>query len=212
MGNAFRIWSWVATALISAALGDAVTERAENAGWLGGSVRDLQHQAVLPTLVAGLVSALALIVVVMFVRTAVESATRQTLGERWMALLYALCAAIVVSVLMEGYETRFGGVSPFDARSVVVSHAPALLIACIAVAAALQLALGAAIRLAWRAGDAVAGVLGAFFCRAVRANASLAAAYDSAFIAWVLRVPIGRGGRGWGLRAPPRRRALCCLH
>ena len=71
---------------------------------------------------------------------------------------------------MEGYETRFGGLSPFDPRSVVLSHALPLVLTFVVMGAIVHYALRGAIRTASRASGRVAEVF-VEFLRKLRAIA-----------------------------------------
>lgn len=203
-----RIWSWLATVLLAASLGDACTEFTANVGLLGGTLRDTHHEAVMPTLIAGLATVVALVFTVIFTRIArVELLANESQRVRDWCTSFAcsLCGSVLVTILMEGYETGFGGVSPFDPRSVVLGHAPALLIACVAAIAGVRIALYGALRLAWRAGGVAAEALAHFLRRTTRAVA-LGVAKTSAFTLKVLLLPVAFAGSGSGLRAPPHQR------
>jgi hypothetical protein len=108
---------------------DWSSELLANAGWLGGVVSSDGHQeAVLPAALLAALVLLGLCVTIALragrgdrVRYDADSAAhRVAVGA---ATLVATFAAIAV---MEAYETSFGGVSAFDARSVFVEHAPAI--------------------------------------------------------------------------------------
>jgi hypothetical protein len=200
-----RTWAVVATAILAGAAADAVTEFAENNGWLGGMLRDGQHEAILPALLLGALVAVSLTLFVLFARIS----PRDPLLSRMSGLrtrLADIAAAFSVSVLcviaMEGYETRFGGVSPFDPRSVVLSHALALAVAFVLTGTILHCALRAAIRTASRASIVVEYL--AQFLRKLRQFAAAAPSIAlSAFELHVVRVPLETAYGSSGLRAPP---------
>jgi len=202
-----RIWAAAATAILGAAVADAATEFAANGGWLGAGLRDNDHQAVLPAFVIGAAVALFLLLAVLLSRVSPRdplSLRIATLRTRLGDVLCAFSGSALCIVVMEGYETRFGGLSPFDARSVVVSHAPALLVAFLAMGALVHCALRVAVRAAADASVAVAAFLEAFLGRDFGNGAPRDAVRISAFELRVAHVPslLARGSRGF--RAPPR--------
>lgn len=202
-----RVWAAAATAILAAAIADAATELAVNGGWLGSGLRDNDHQAVLPALCTGAGLALSLLLAVLFSRVSPRdslslriTALRTRLGD----VVCALCGSALCIVAMEGYETNFGGVSPFDPRSVVLSHAPALIVAFLLIGALVHCTLRAAVRAAAEASVAVAEFFEAFLGRDFGNGAPRRAARISAFELRVTHVPswLARGSRGF--RAPPR--------
>jgi hypothetical protein len=202
-----RAWTSLATALLTAAIADAGTEYAQNLGWLGGGLHDTQHEAVAPTLLLGLAIGAALAAFVAFARIApYDPLLRRMngLGARAMDLGCALAGSALCTIAMEGYETRFGGLSPFDPRSVVLSHALALLVAFVVVAAVLHRALRAALALASQAGELAAGALVEFLHKICRAAVAPGAVHTSAFTLHVLHLPPAIADGACGLRAPPR--------
>jgi hypothetical protein len=79
----------------------------------------------------------------------------------------AFAGSCVTVVAMEAYETHFGGLAPFNANSVVIEHAPILVLSFATIAVAARMMLGAAIRCAARSGalarhSSIAKVTGAF--------------------------------------------------
>jgi hypothetical protein len=200
-----RAWSVAATAILAAAVSDAITEFAENSGWLGGLARDDQHEAILPTLLVGAVVALGLVAFALFARVPARDRLLRPggLGGRLFEIVTAYCASMAAVVAMEGYETRFGGLSPFDPRSVVLSHTLALVVCSIVIGAIVHCALRSALRVASRASGAVVEFVAAFLRRLVRTVAASPSFARSAFVADAARARsgIGRGLRG--LRAPP---------
>jgi hypothetical protein len=202
-----RAWTSLATALLTAAVADAGTEFAENLGWLGGSVRDAQHEAIVPALILGLAAGAALAAFVAFARIAPQDPLLRCMSG-WRArtadLAIALGGSALCTIAMEGYETRFGGLSPFDPRSVVLSHAIPLLVAFVFVAAIVRVSIRAALRLASRAGELAASVLVEFLHKISRAQVAPGAVHTSAFTLRVLHLPPAIADGACGLRAPPR--------
>lgn len=201
-----RIAAWFATALLTASSADFATESAENLGWLGGSARDGHQETILPVLLIGIAVALAL--------AAYVACTRMSGHDLWLlqsrgnrAQIVGTACALIGSALciiaMERHETRFGGLSPFDAQSVVVTHAPALLAAFTIVAVAIQSAMRELLRAAERAGEAAASIFIRFVrklpCAASSPDISHAAAI--AFCVLHRTNPVADGGSA--LRAPP---------
>lgn len=202
-----RAWTSLATALLTAALADAGTEFAENYGWLGGSVHDAQQQAILPTLVFGLALAAALAVFVAFARIAPQDPLRRCTSawrSRAADLAIALAGSALCTIAMEGYETRFGGFSPYDPRSVVLSHTLPLLLAFVLVAVLVHRGLHIALRVAGGAGRLAAGMLVEFLHKVLRAGVTPGAVHCSAFTLRVLHLTPAIAGGACGLRAPPR--------
>jgi hypothetical protein len=202
-----RAWTALTTALITAAVADAGTEFAENLGWLGGSVRDAQHQAVVPTLLIGLAIGAALAAFVAFARIAPRDPVLRCMSgwrARMTDLAIALAGSALFTIAMEGYETRFGGVSPFDPRSVVCSHAPALLLAFVFVAVIARGIVSGTLRLATRASELATSVLVEFLHKICGARVAQSAVHTSAFTLHVLHLPPAIADGACGLRAPPR--------
>jgi len=202
-----RAWTSLATALLTAAIADAGIEFAANLGWLGGSFRDDQHEAIAPTLLLGTVVAAALIAFIVFARVAPGDPLLRRLNTfrvRATDLACALLGSAVCTIAMEGYETRFGGLSPFDARSVILSHALALAITFVVVAAVIHYVLRRALALASQARELAAGVLGVFFHKLFRTRVARGATYTSSvFTLSVLHLPPAIADGACGLRAPP---------
>jgi hypothetical protein len=210
-----RIWAAAAAAILAAAIADAATEFAANSGWIGAGLRDNDHQAVVPALLVGAAVALCLLVSVLCSRLSPRdplSLRMAALGTRLADVACAFCGSVLCIVAMEGYETRFGGLSPFDPRSVVIAHAPALIVAFLLAGALVHYALRAAVRVAGRAGIAVAEFVEHFLERRLGSAAPLRAARISAFVLYVVHVPSWLARGSCGFRAPPRSiRPRCCL-
>jgi hypothetical protein len=201
-----RAGAWLTTALIAAALADAGTEFAENLGWLGGSLRDAQHEAVAPTLLIGLAIGAALAAFVAFARLAPhDPLLRSMRGFRELTadLAIALAGSALWTIAMEGYETRFGGVSPFDPRSVVCSHAPALLVAFVLVAPVVWGVVRNLLCLARRAGECATGAIVQFLRKISHASVPPGTVHTSAFALHVVHLLPAIADGVYGLRAPP---------
>jgi hypothetical protein len=202
-----RAGTALTTALITAAVADSGTEFAVNLGWLGGSVRDAQHEAIAPTILIGLAIGAALAAFVAFGRvTPPDPLLRSLYGLRALAsdLAIALAGSALCTIAMEGYETRFGGISPFDTRSVVCSHAPALLVAFVVVAPIVWGIIGKALSVARNAGECATGAIGHFLRKINPANGGAGAPHTSAFTLHLVRLSPAIAGGVYGLRAPPR--------
>jgi hypothetical protein len=202
-----RSWAVVAAAILSAAAADAGTEFAENSGWLAGTVRDNQHEAVLPALVLGVAIALSLTLFVLFARVSPGDPLLSRLNDlrgRLIDIAGALGGSMLCVLAMEGYETRFGGVSPFDPRSVVLSHTLALVVAFLVAGAVVHCAVRAAIGVASRASSMIVEFLVEFLRELLRAVAPSRAVALSAFQLYVPHVPPGIAVGSRALRAPPR--------
>lgn len=202
-----RAWTSLATALLTAALADAATEFAENLGWLGGSVRDGQHEAVAPTLLIGLAIGAGLAAFVVFARIAPQDRLHRCMrggGALTADLAIALCGSALCVIAMEGYETRFGGLSPFDPRSVVLSHALPLLVAFLLVAIVVHCFLRIGLRIAGRVGQLAESVLVEFLHGISRGRVAPGAVHTSAFTLHVLHLAPAIAVGACGLRAPPR--------
>jgi hypothetical protein len=160
-----RIWAVLAVGLLAGALGDAGTEFFAMLGWLGGAARDVDHQGVLPAFGIALTLALGLAAYVIGSRITPSDPVVCRLDDapaRAVDALAAFAGSCVTVVAMEAYETHFGGLAPFDANSVVVAHAPILVVSFLAIALAARVLLGAAIRCAARSGVLVASLLSSF--------------------------------------------------
>jgi len=169
-----RLCSVVIVGLVSGALGDGGTEFFNALGWLGGGVADSSHQGVLPALIAGLLLAFGLGIVIVGARIAHDDPLLCELGDRRARafdVLAALLTSCLVVLLIEGYETQFGGTAPFQAGSIVLGHAPVLLASFVAIAIGARALLGAAILWAARHGAAAVALL-ITFLRKLRARAA----------------------------------------
>jgi hypothetical protein len=201
-----RVWAATAAAILAAAVADAATEYAANGGWLGTSVRDNDHQAVLPALLVGATVTLGLLFAVLLSRISPRDPLALRMIElrtRLADVAFAFCGSALCIVVMEGYETRFGGVSPFDPRSVVVSHAPALFVAFLVMGALLHCALRAAVRTAAEASAVVAKFLETFLGSGPLNASPLRGIRLTAFEPSGIHVPAWLIRGSHGFRAPP---------
>jgi hypothetical protein len=158
-------------------------------------------------LLLGAAVALSLILFVLFARISPRDPLLLRMNDlrvRLLDIAYAFCGGVLCVVAMEGYETRFGGLSPFDPRSVVLSHTLALVVAFLVVGTIVQGALRVAIGIASRASSDVAEFLAEFLRKLLRAVPPARAVALSAFQLYVPHVPFGIAAGSRGLRAPPR--------
>jgi hypothetical protein len=202
-----RGWAVAATAIVAGAIADAGTEFAENSGWLAGTLRDDQHQAILPALLLGTALTLGLILFVLLARISPRDPLlirMDDLRTRFIDIASAFCGSMLCVVVMEGYETRFGGLSPFDPRSVVLSHTLALIVAFVVTGTVVYCALRSALRTASRASSAVVEFLAEFLRKLFGMTAAHRAPALSAYELDVLHVPFAIARGSCGFRAPPR--------
>ena len=160
-----RIWAAVTIGLLAGVLGDAGTEFSAMFGWLGGTTRDVNHQGVLPAFAIGLTLALGLAAYIIGSRIAPADPLLRRLDDaraRALDAIAAFAGSCVTVVAMEAYETHFGGLAPFNANSVVIEHAPILVLSFVTIAVAARAMLGAAIRCAARSGALAAALLTSF--------------------------------------------------
>jgi hypothetical protein len=190
-----------AVALSAAVIGDAVTEMAANL--LAGHAVDAHHESLLP---AGGIAALLVAVVCGFAVAAGRAqaeAFAGILSARPIRIGFFVATAMLtlaIVVAMEGYETRFGGMSAFDARSVLAQYMVPTLLAYACVAAAVDRLLRVCVRAALAGWEAV-----------------MQAAAPSTRRRLALLIPVlferrdersieavaGRTHPSWSLRAPP---------
>jgi|GEM_PF-2234879 len=170
------LWASLAVALSAAVCGDAATEWLSNEGFWGVGTRDVHHESLLPVaLVAAIVTAaLAAFVLAAHLRCGdpLLRIRRRACARVWLVGLTALLTMLVV-VLMEGYEVRFGGISAFDPRSVVITHALPVLCAYALIGILVDRMLVACLRVACRAVGVVAAALVAFARRGAAAQACI---------------------------------------
>lgn len=202
-----RGWAALATALLTAVGSDVSIEFAENSGWLGGAFRDNQHEAVLPTLLFGAAVTLSLTLFVLLARIYPDDPLLSRISEfrtRFVDTACSLFGSLLCIIAMEGYETQFGGSSPFDPRSVVLSHALPLVVTFVVTGALVHYALRAAIRTARRASGLVAEVFVEFLRKLRGENTTPGMVRRSAFVLYVVHGPPAVVDGSLGLRAPPR--------
>jgi hypothetical protein len=160
-----RIWAVLTIGLLAGVLGDAGTEFLATFGWLGGTARDIDHQGVLPAFAIALLLALGLAAYIVGSRIAPSDPLLRRIDDvraRAVDAIAAFAGSCVTVLAMEGYETHFGGLAPFDANSVVIAHAPILVLSFVTIALAARMMLGAAIRCAARSGALAAALLTSF--------------------------------------------------
>jgi len=75
-----------------------------------------------------------------------------------------LLVTFLAVLLMEGYETRFGGYAPFDAHSVLVAHAPFVLAAYALTTLLMKRIVYVCLGITVAAGHAAAAALISFIC------------------------------------------------
>lgn len=201
-----RTATWFATALLAAASADLTTEFAENLGWLGGRARDGHQETILPVALIGIAIALSLAAYVACARMSGRDLRLLQSGGIRAQIVGTACALIgstLCTIAMEGYETRFGGLSPFDAQSVVVTHAPALLAAFAIVAVAIQSAMRELLRAAERAGEIAARTFVRFSRKLLCSASAPLVSHAYAIASSVLHRTNPVAGAGSALRAPP---------
>ena len=125
------------------------------------------------------------------------------LRARATDLAAALAGSALCTVAREGYETRFGGLSPFDPRSVVCSHALALLVAFVVVAPIVWAVISEALRFARHAGECATSVIAQFLRKISHASVVPGVAHTSAFTLRVVHLSPAIADGVYGLRAPP---------
>jgi hypothetical protein len=201
-----RFWAVLTIGLLAGVLGDAGTEFSAIFGWLGTTTRDVDHQGVLPTFAIALLLGLGLAAYIVGSRIAPSDPLLRRFDdgrERALDAVAAFAASCITVVAIEGYETHFGGLAPFDAHSVVIAHAPVLILSFVTLVIAARTMLGAAIRCAARSGVLAAALLTPF----LRISHSLSATPKHA------KRPHGQTSRAHvapeiikshGRRAPPR--------
>jgi hypothetical protein len=170
-----RVWAIIAIALVAGALGDAGAEFSATFGWLGSTARDVDHQGVLPALAVAVTLVLGLAAYVIGSRIAPSDPLVRRLDDlraRTVDAIAALAGSFVTVIAVEGYETHFGGLAPFDANSIVIAHGPILLCWFVAVAVSARMMLGTSIRCASR-GGALAAALLISFLRIARSHSPM---------------------------------------
>ncbi len=160
-----RIWAVVCVGLLAGVLGDVGAEFFAGFGWLGGVTHDIDHQGVLPALAMALTLTLGLVAYMVGSRIAPNDPLLRRLDDaraRALDAAAALAASCVTVVTIELFETHFGGLAPFDAHSILATHAPILILSFVTVAVGSRMMLGSAIRCAARGGAAAVALLTSF--------------------------------------------------
>jgi hypothetical protein len=160
-----RIWAVLTIGLLAGVLGDAGTEFSAIFGWLGGAPRDVDHQGIVPALAITLTLALGLAAYIIGSRIEPSDPLVRKLDDaraRAIDAIAAFAGSWFTVVAMEGYETHFGGLAPFDANSVISQHAPILVLSFVTIAVAARMMLGAATRCAANSAALAAALLTSF--------------------------------------------------
>ncbi|HEY1429966.1 MAG TPA: hypothetical protein VGF18_10355 [Candidatus Tumulicola sp.] len=117
------------TALASSSLVGGGIATLSNAGLLGGSAHDLHEEGVAWFgIAAGVLLAGLAVCIVLFVRRS-EWRAEYARAERLAMATGTLALTCGFVVLKEALETHCGGLNPFDPGSILVQHAPAVLLA-----------------------------------------------------------------------------------
>jgi hypothetical protein len=127
--RAVRIWSAIVTAMASAALVGGGIAALSNAGWLGGSATDTHEEGVAWFAIAAAVLLSVLAACIVCSRRRDEWRARVPVTERVAIGALTLTLTCGFIVFKEALETHCGGLAPFDAGSILVQHAPAILLA-----------------------------------------------------------------------------------
>jgi hypothetical protein len=127
--RAVRIWSAIVTALTSAAVVGGGVAALSNAGWLGGSARDTHEEGVAWFAVAAAALLTVLAAAIVSSRRRDEWRAPVSAAERMAMGAVTLMLSCGFVVCKEALETHCGGLAPFDAGSILVQHAPAILLA-----------------------------------------------------------------------------------
>jgi hypothetical protein len=144
------IWTLVTVALCAAVCGDALTEWLSNSGFWGSGVSDLHQESLAPTAYAAAVACLTcLALVIAAARRGEMVRVRPACASRVWWNGAAVLLALIVVVVMEGYEVRFGGIGAFDPRSVLMAHALPVVVAYALIAALVDRTLRLGLRAAF---------------------------------------------------------------
>lgn len=146
------LWTLVTVALCAAVCGDALSEWLANHGAMGtAAMRDLHQESLLPATCIAMLAIVSLASLALL-RACTARAQPLQLAPAGAARIGWNAAAVVLAliavVLMEGYEVRFGGVAPFDPRSVLAAHALPVIVVYAMVAAIVERMLGVVLRIA----------------------------------------------------------------
>jgi hypothetical protein len=151
--RAVRIWSAIATAIASAALVGGGIAMLANLGWLGGSSRDYHEEGVAWFAGAAVLVVVALAVAIVASPRRRGSSAHTARWERAAMVVGTLGLTCAVIFVKEALETRCGGTAPFDAGSILIQHAPAILIAYGIVAPLVAAVVRYSLRVAVAAGE-----------------------------------------------------------
>jgi hypothetical protein len=160
--RAVRIWSATITALASAALVGGGVAFLSNAGWLGGSATDTHEEGVAWFGIAAAVLLTVLAVSIVCSRRRTEWHASVPMLERLAMAIVTLALTCGAIVLKEALETQCGGLEPFDAGSILVQHAPAILLSYALVAPVVGAIVRACLKLAVAAGRIAAVTIARF--------------------------------------------------
>jgi hypothetical protein len=199
---ALVLWAACTIALSAAVIGDAATEWLANLA--AGHIVDAHHESLLPAAVCAAALLVTLCAFAVFAGRACAEAYARLIAAPWLHVLFLIATAVLtlaVVVAMEGYETHFGGVNAFDARSVLAQHLLPSLGAYACVAGLIDRLVRACVRAAIAGWDAL-----------LRAAAPFARRFPSLSTPkpldprdeFSLQADAGRTHPSWSLRAPPR--------
>ena len=209
-GIAAVLLTMSAVALSAAVLGDALTEAAAN--FIAAHPVDGHQEALVP---CAILSAIAMALVCLWAATAGRAGAKalaDALESKRLHLLVWLATAaltLAIVVAMEGYETRFGGVAAFDARSVLALYFWPSLVTYACVAALADRLLRACMCLAPAGWDALVRTVGAF-ARPSFPHVAVLRLRGRDEVS--LRAGPGRMHPSWSLRAPPLHGPLSVAH
>lgn len=206
--------SWLAygvCALLTAAVGDLLVEAFQNAGWLGTTAIDANHQGVVPIL--GLSAILFALLGVAIARerlrgshlghddrllTLAREVGRATLRMR---LVTIVAWALVFVCATEEYERAFGGALPFDIAHASIGDAFVSLTIYVACATLVSIGLGAVMATIVASCDTLVAIVAMFATLAVReicVSTHRSRSHDTS-----VRRPYRRLSGPFGDRAPP---------
>jgi hypothetical protein len=120
--------------MASAALVGGGIAALSNAGWLGGSATDTHEEGVAWFGIAAAVLLSVLAARIVCSRRRDERRARVPVTERVAIGALTLSLTWGLIVFKEALETHCGGLAPFDAGSILVQHAPVILLAYASIA------------------------------------------------------------------------------
>ena len=197
-------------ALLTAAIGDVLVEAFQNAGWLGTTAIDANHQGIVPVL--GLATILFAMLGIAIarerfrgirsgddrLRTLARDVGRATLRMRFFTIV---AWALVFVFATEEYERAFGGALPFDFAHASVGDVFVSLTIYAVCATFVSLAIGAALATIVSSCDSLVRIVAMFAALGVREICI--ATHRSRSNDDVLRRPFLRLSGPFGDRAPP---------